>query len=84
MSKHGVTDILHDDRPISSISWGEESWQCYVVGHGGISKIEAYGEPSHYSSLPWFAIYMGDEIIARLCAHNGCHVQYKISKGGTG
>ena len=79
--KLGIDDLVQDQRPISGIFWGEENHQCYVVGHGGVTKIEAYYENGEYAGIPWFAVYVGDELIARRCA-GGCRVDYHIE--GTG
>lgn len=70
-------DLLHDFRPISSVSWGDQPHQCYAVGYGGVTRIECYGEPSHYCEIPWFRVYVGDKLIERRSA-DGCRVTYLI------
>ena len=69
-SKHYKIDpIVDDPRPIKSISWGErygDGW--WAIGHKIgpekrlITKIVVYREDGH---IPWVAVYVGDEIVAR-------------------
>ena len=45
----------------------------------GITRIVAYGEPGEMCYLPWFAVYVGDEMIERINATDVCLVQYRES-----
>ncbi len=73
-----VADMVRDDRPIDSVFWGDGD-KCFVVGHESVSKIVAYYENGQMAGVPWFAIYVGDVLVARKCAH-GCSVHYHISQ----
>ncbi len=42
-----------------------------TVGSNGVTKIEAYDETGEMSYVPWFAIYVGEEIVWRV---NGKYV----------
>ena len=74
----GIAEMVHDPRPISGIFWGEDDHDCFVVGYGGVTKITPYYENGQMAAVPWFAIYIGDVLIARRDAA-GCRVDYHIA-----
>jgi hypothetical protein len=67
--------IIEDDRPIHFLTYAARpdcpAWDCLAwVGRDGITKIVAYGEPGHMANRPWFAIYKGDHLFARVAAEH--------------
>ncbi len=65
--------IFDDERTISCVfgSSATEDWS-FTVGLGKITQIVAYREPGQAAHVPWFAVYEGDDITARL---NAAHVE---------
>lgn len=62
-----VTIIAEDPRPVSTIAFGPtERDFAYSVGVSGVTLIKPYLEPGEMSFIPWFAVYIGDEMIARV------------------
>ena len=51
---------------------GDDGLPCAKVGRHGVTKIVCYGEPSQYCEVPWFAVYVGDDVIARV---NGAMIE---------
>ena len=63
-----IPDILNDEREIRCIgNPASDTWD-YEIGRYGVTKIAAYGEPGMTCYLPEFAVYTGDEILARVPA----------------
>lgn len=62
-----IQTILDDDRAITRIVWPTEEETSFSVG-SRVTKIVAYGEPSHYCNVPWLAVYVGDNIEHRVPA----------------
>ena len=61
----GNTVLSRDDRLIASIVLdGTE----YRANYCGLSNIVAYDECGHMSSVPWIAVYKGDDIFLRVQA----------------
>jgi hypothetical protein len=55
--------ILEDKREIEMLAYDTRDGECYQVGGaGGVTAIIAYGEPSQYCNVPFFAVYKGDEL----------------------
>lgn len=70
-----MNDILHDDkRPILSLRFpAYPHFEREIkVGEGGITEIEAYAENGEMAPVIWFAIKVGETIIARI---NGKYVE---------
>lgn len=68
----GHTELSKDARPITAIVWPNETLSPHFkVGQSGVTSIEAYDENGHMASIPWLAIFKGDEIVLRTPA---CHV----------
>ncbi len=64
-----MNTILQDTRTISTIAFGpKEDDFAYSVGVSGITSIVAYAEPGEMAHVPWFKVYMGADIIARVPA----------------
>lgn len=42
---------------------------AFSIGVGGVTKIEAYGEPGQRVLVPYIAIYHNGEVLARMPAH---------------
>lgn len=70
------TTILADERPILAIHSSAIDSADFEVGEFGVTLIEKYGEPAMHCDIPWFRIYKGDEICARVCAHHIALVRY--------
>jgi len=77
-------DILTDEREIvaiypvdGSVGWttSEQYLRAFPV-----DKVEPYGEPGEYCALPWFAIWKGGQIIARINAIAIGEVYYAKNK----
>ena len=71
--------ILDDDRPVKAI-WTrdpEDYGATVLVGCGGVTKIEAYGEPGQGAYVPWFAVWKGDVIDSRYNAALCVLVEYE-------
>ena len=68
-----VPEILEDQRQIEAIATKE--YYFPIVGYEplgyvgeGNTRIVAYGESGLVSAIPWFAVYKGDDIVARVPA----------------
>ncbi|WP_419797279.1 MAG: hypothetical protein ACNI26_13220 [Terasakiella sp.] len=61
-----VKTMLEDDRPILAAYFSEEDYS--KVGECGVTKIIAYGENGHMATIPWLAVYIGDDIARRIPA----------------
>jgi hypothetical protein len=65
-----IIQIPADPRPISTIAFGPtETDLAYSVGINGVSSITPYWENGEMAPVPWFAVKIGDDIIARVPAH---------------
>lgn len=64
-----MTELANDRRPIESISWDDAKGSGFTVGSNGCTKIEAYEENGEYCMLPMLAVFVGDEIKARIPAY---------------
>lgn len=66
--------VRKDTRTISGLvvdyNQRVHNWNI-AVGNNGVSKIESYDECGEMSYVPWFAIYVGDQITWRV---NGKYV----------
>jgi hypothetical protein len=60
-----MESVLEDKRNIVALSCdlAKYTWR---VGVDGVTKIEAYGEPGHMAKIPWFAIWINDELSLRM------------------
>lgn len=68
-----------DHRAITSlvIDYGQRvhDWNP-IVGSNGVTKIAVYDEYGEMSYVPWFAIYVGEEIVWRVNAKYVVEVCY--------
>lgn len=64
-----VTPIVLDPRTVATIAFspGNDGF-AYAVGTNGVSRIVAYWENGMMAPVPWFAVFIGDEIMARVPA----------------
>jgi len=60
--------ILHDPRVIEALWLPNEGNPSWVVGKGGVDKIEVYGEVGQEAYVPWFAVWEKGEIRMRVNA----------------
>jgi len=65
-----TTDLHDDERTINSIGsvTSPEHWGWHVGGPSGTTRIEVYFEPGQMTRVPWFAVYVGNEIRWRVPA----------------
>lgn len=70
--------ITEDERPIVGLCNHQNHTDVAWVGTDGITEIVAYEENGEMAPVPWFAIKVGDEIVAR-CAAAGLSVIYRRS-----
>lgn len=71
-----IIGMLQDEREISAVWFLCEDGGGYSVGTVGTTKIAAYGEPGHMASIPFIAVYGGDELLVRIPA-TAVSVHYK-------
>lgn len=75
----GGTVLSRDKRPIQSIFWPVEGAEGFTVGSNGIEKIVAYDEQGDQSFVPWLAVFVDGQVLARVpAAHVSVH--YAINK----
>ena len=70
-----VTQILDDEREISTLCTHGEAGFCYFLGGHNMdsaTKIVPYTENGQLAPVIWFAIYKGNRICARV---NGAMVE---------
>lgn len=58
-----ILPMIEDKRPIKQIF---REYASYTVGLNGITKIELYQEPGQMGYINYAALYMGDNIFARV------------------
>ena len=63
-----MNTMLEDTRMIKSVFYNDADGGLHEVGLFGCTKIEVYGENGPYCSLPFVAIWHGDEIKHRIPA----------------
>lgn len=64
-----ITAIVQDTRAIATIAFSPgDTGFAYSVGTNGVSRIVAYWENGAMAPVPWFAVIIGDDIIARVPA----------------
>lgn len=66
------TEVGKDNRPIECIAGPGEEGVYRKVGWDGVTAIKVYEEMGPMDRYPWFAVYSGDEISARV---NSVHVE---------
>ena len=57
--------ITDDTRPIEQIVFDDDEGGRFKVGSSGVTKIEAYSEYREMASVPWLAVYVGEEMHSR-------------------
>ncbi len=60
--------IIDDAREIKLLVWADPDQPCYQVGAAGVTSIRPYTEKGQVQEVPWFVVYMGDQIISRVNA----------------
>ena len=63
-----VEEMLHDGREIRVLRLPGGGGRGWAVGRDSVDKIEVYGEPGHGVMAPWFALWSGGKIWARVNA----------------
>lgn len=60
--------LSQDKRPILSLWFGDEEGSHWIVGGQDVTEIEAYDEVGAEAMVPWFAVYKGRTLVARVNA----------------
>jgi hypothetical protein len=60
--------LKEDYRPIMGVYFPEDCSNGYTVGREGVTRIDVAMENGQYEAVPWFEIYIGEKIVARLNA----------------
>jgi hypothetical protein len=68
LTVHGDTALSRDKRPIKSVTYDDAEGSCWIVGSGGCTKIVPYDECGAMAPFPMLAVFVGDEIKARVPA----------------
>lgn len=70
-------DMLSDEREVVAIGASILDNPDWQVGKYNVTKIEMYAQSALYCDVPWFAVYVGDEIVARVNGLELAIVRYK-------
>ena len=71
-----IGTLLTDKRPILFVADATEGQCGPWVGHEGVTKIEVYQDFGEGAMVPWFAVWKGDVLAARLQATKFATVSY--------
>ena len=76
--------MADDKREIDYISGPDDEHPArrmffVVAGAAGVTRIEVYHEPGNGAAVPWFAVWAGDRLVARV---NSAYVESVGYKGG--
>lgn len=63
-----ILKMWNDKRPIREIVLAGDGGTWWSVGHGGVTRIVAYGENGQCAGVPWLAVYAGDWLVHRVNA----------------
>ena len=77
-----MSDIKHtmlskDTRAISSLFIAGDYQRSYTVGRYDITKISAVDEVGNGAYVPWFEVWKGDQLFARVNASYVSEVFYQ-------
>ena len=72
-----IPSIEQDGREVWEIDSCTESGVFYCVGRGRTTRIEAYLEDGEMAGVPWFAVWEGKHLCARVRAGAITEVRYK-------
>lgn len=67
-----ILEMWNDERPIKEIVLAGDGGNWWSVGRGGVTRIVAYRENGQGAAVPWFAVYEGDWLAARV---NAAHIK---------
>ena len=70
-------DILQDEREVIAIGASLMDNPDWQVGRNNVTKIEVYAQSALYCDVPWFAVYVGEDIVARVNGLELALVRYK-------
>ena len=69
--------LMEDNRPILLIQFKGEGGGIIRVGDSsGTTRIVAYGEPGECCYVPWFAVFVGEDVTRRVNAADIGIVEY--------
>jgi hypothetical protein len=77
MSDIKYTMLSKDIRAISSIFMVGDYQRSYIVGRYDITRIMAVDETGEISYVPWFEVWKGDRLFARVNASYVSEVFYQ-------
>ena len=60
--------MLYDTRVIEALWLPNQDNPTWVLGKGGVDKIEVYGEVGQEAYVPWFALWRNGKIWMRVNA----------------
>lgn len=63
--------IIRPDGPSDSEMW--------IVGHGGVTRIEATTKSGMHADIPYIRIWKGDVAAAEYCQHNIIGIEFDDS-----
>lgn len=63
-----ILSMLHDERPIFSVSFHGADGGTFTVGRANVERIAAYAENGQMAPVPWIAVYKNGEIWLRIPA----------------
>lgn len=63
MPSETVSSIMDDPRPIKKLMF---LWRSVEVGKKGVTEIVCYREAGQMAHVPWFAVYVGDDLRLRV------------------
>lgn len=78
MTEHPV------QQPISAIDVSDtpsEGMLSFMVGAGGITRIEACTKSGMHADIPYLRVWKGDACVAEFCQHNIIGVYFETSAG---
>lgn len=70
-----IRKLIDDERPILS-AWGVDMQTGATVGQRSVSAIKPYEENGQMAAVTWLAVYVDDEVVARLNIGQMTEIRY--------
>ncbi len=78
MSELKYTALSKDTRPIVFIETPDShSHAWHRVGENGVTRISVFDENGEMAHVPWFEVWKGNALYARVNAKYVCEVRYQ-------
>jgi hypothetical protein len=77
MTDYKYTMLSKDTRTISSLFIAGDYQRSYTVGRYEVTKISAVDEQGEMAYVPWFEVWKGDRLLARINASYVSEVFYQ-------